>query len=450
MAQQKPPRKRAATSRKTGPSKPVARKRTPAAAKPPLAKRPTTRSAAKPTTRSAAKPDAQAPAKRTRTRTRTAKPSTEGFVLPAGAQRASSVSPRKIEWLIENRIPAGKISLVAGRPGEGKSLFSTWLAAQVSQKHDVIYSNLEDDRADMSRPRLEAAGADLDRVHFWTPNIETQAGLAELLEFVQEFKVKLITVDPIAAHVRASIWNDQQIRRVLTPLWQTVLEPTGCAAQLTAHTTKKIAKSAHALEAIGGSGGGLVGAARAVFVFGTNPDHPEERVLAIAKGNLMGKGATAFEIDEMEVELGHGVTTTAPFLVLTDPDVEIDARKVLSFNGDATTDDPVKTAVATEWLTSYLMFGPRPCREIREDGAAHGFTWTTLRRAAQVKIGVESSKADSGPGKKWALPDGHPAITVANIAKPMFDAQQIDVTPGDLTVEDVLRMIDAGKNGGGS
>jgi hypothetical protein len=404
--------------------------------------------AAKPATaakRSPAKPATNA--KRTAAK-RTPKP--KGFVAPASAVRASSVTPKKIDWLGETGIPQGMISLVAGRPGQGKSMFSAWLAAEVSQNAHVIFSNLEDLQAEVSRPRLEAAGAKLDRVHFWTPQIESDAGLAELRSYIEQFKVKLLTLDPIAAHVKASIWNDQAIRQVLSPLKEQVLEPTGCACLILAHTTKKIAKSAHPLEAIGGSGGGLVGASRAVFVFGPNPSSPEERILASAKPNLRGHSSVAFEIDENDITVGK-LTFPAPRLVLTDPDAGVGAGRVLSYNAeDEGEPDPVKTAVATEWLTSYLMFGARPAVEIREDGIRAGFTWTTLRRAGQEKIGVLRLANPNGTGQVWQLPQGHPALMVANIAQPMFDAQQIEVVPGQLTVEDVLRMIDEGQrqNGG--
>lgn len=380
-----------------------------------------------------------------KTTARAAKPA---FVSPVGATRASTVTPKKIGWLLDG-IPAGMITTIAGRPGQGKSMFTAWLAAEVSNKHGhVIFSNLEDLQAEVSRPRLEAAGAKLDRVHFWTPNIESTEGLEQLLAYIQQFNVKLITLDPIAAHVKASIWNDQSIRQVLKPFQKEVLEPTGCAAVILAHTTKKIAKNAHPLEAIGGSGGGLVGASRAVFVFGPNPASPEERILASAKSNLGGATSIAFEMDEDEIHVGK-LTFSAPRLVLTDPDAGVSAGRVLSWNPDADENeaDPIKTAVATEWLTSYLMFGARPAIDIKEDGVRQGFTWTTLRRAGQEKLSVLRLPNPDGKGQIWQLPDGHPAIVIASIAQPILDQHNVEIIPGELTVEDVLRMIDDANNG---
>jgi hypothetical protein len=403
----------------------------------------------KPTSRTRAT-TSRAASKRTAT-TRKQTPAKKGFVMPAGAKRASSVTPRQIDWIgLDGAIPAGMITTLAGRPGQGKSMFSAWLAAQVSKTSDVIFSNLEDAQAEVSRPRLEAAGANLDRVHFWTPDIESESGLEELQAFIAQFKVKLITLDPIAAHIRASIRDDQAIRQVLSPLKEKVLEPTGCAAVILAHTTKKIAKNAHPLEAIGGSGGGLVGASRAVFVFGPNPHAPEERIFASAKSNLAKQVSVSFDLDEEEIKIGK-VVLQAPRLALIDLEAGVTADEVLAYTPqDEDAKDPVKTAVATEWLTSYLMFGPQPAVEIKTAGQAAGFTWTTLRRAGQEKIGVSRYSNPDGPGQLWALPDGHPAITVANIAQPIFDKEKMEFTPGQLTVEDVLRLIDDAQNGGGN
>ncbi len=115
---------------------------------------------------------------------------------PEDALRASHVKEREIEWLLEGRIPRGMITLVAGRPGQGKSLFSAWLAARVSQRDGgVIFSNDEDLKAETSRPRLRLAGADLNRVHFWKPTLVSADGIAQLDRFVRAMKIRLLVVD---------------------------------------------------------------------------------------------------------------------------------------------------------------------------------------------------------------------------------------------------------------
>ena len=111
------------------------------------------------------------------------------FVAPADAELASHVVERDIDWLVEGRIPSGMVTLIAGRPGGGKSLVTAWLAAQVSKAGGpVIFSNLEDLRAQTSKPRLRIAGANLDLIHFWTPKLTTPEGIALLEAFVVAMK----------------------------------------------------------------------------------------------------------------------------------------------------------------------------------------------------------------------------------------------------------------------
>ena len=91
--------------------------------------------------------------------------------------RVSSVEKQPIKWLWPSRAALGKVTMIAGHPGLGKSQLTTFLAAQVTNgwrwpasegrapKGSVLMLSAEDDVADTIRPRLEAAGADVDRVH---------------------------------------------------------------------------------------------------------------------------------------------------------------------------------------------------------------------------------------------------------------------------------------------
>lgn len=111
--------------------------------------------------------------------------------------RAADVQAAPVAWLWQERIPSGMLSLVVGRPGQGKSLFGAYLAAEVSREGGVLFSNLEDARRQVLRPRLEAVGARLDRVHFWTPNLPRDSD--ELGERIIAQRAQLVVLDPIAA-----------------------------------------------------------------------------------------------------------------------------------------------------------------------------------------------------------------------------------------------------------
>ena len=133
--------------------------------------------------------------------------------------------PRPVEWLWWPYIPFGKITAVAGQMGQAKSLFTVRLASAATTGHGVnttpggvIMLSAEDDAEDTIRPRLEAAGADLDRV--W---IEPGADLdpKRLAAICAELDgTVLVTIDPVTAYFPGTVnsWKAQDVRRTLEPI----------------------------------------------------------------------------------------------------------------------------------------------------------------------------------------------------------------------------------------
>jgi len=315
--------------------------------------------------------------------------------------RASGWEPAPDRWLWRERIPEGVIVLLAGRPEVAKSLLTFLIAADVSQFGDVIISNREERIRQSIRPRLEAAGADLNRVHLWTPELLPK-GQSDILGKIRKWDARLFMLDPAAAHLSVSIYNDQDVRRALTPLTK-IAEGTGCSFVLPAHMIKAVSARAHPLAAVGGSGGGLVGAARVVYLMGPNPQDADERILACAKSSVHGERprSLAFEIDRVEVE-GAG---EQPKLVLVgESDVDAQALVAGSAVGGAAR-PPEKRARAEEFLANYLRYGPRPQAEVREDATQHGIRPKTLRDAFEALGGVSKKRGFGKSGYwEWALP----------------------------------------------
>jgi putative DNA primase/helicase len=308
--------------------------------------------------------------------------------------RAADIEAAPVAWLWEERIPRGMLSLVVGRPGQGKSLFGAYLAAEVSQRAGVLFSNVEDARRQVLRPRLEAAGARLDRVHFYTPILPRDT--EELAERVVAERVQLVVLDPIAAHLAVSIFNDQDVRSALSPLTQ-VAEETGAAIVMVGHIIKANWQGVHPLALVGGSGGGLAGAARMIYLLGSHPEDEDERVLACIKSNLReAPPSLAFEVD---TELISGVGEHGRLLLMGEVDVA--ARQVVQTERGAKK-PPAKRSAAAEFLVNYLRFGPRPAGEVYEDAKQYGVSNATLRRAAS-ELGVVKSKP-GGPDVTWRLP----------------------------------------------
>ncbi len=118
----------------------------------------------------------------------------------------SEVPSQPVQWLWEGRVPTGKVTLLDGDPGAGKSLVALDLAARVSRgaampmarvrpagPANVVLFNDDDSLADTVRPRLEAAGADLSKIHCVDGEI-TSADLAEI-------RPALVIIDPLAIYL---------------------------------------------------------------------------------------------------------------------------------------------------------------------------------------------------------------------------------------------------------
>ncbi len=214
----------------------------------------------------------------------------------------ADVVAEEVRWLWPGRIPAGKLVTLDGDPGLGKSVLSLSIAAIVSRwgcwpdgtrgdhAGDVLIMSGEDGVADTIRPRLEAAGADLARVHVidhvldqcGEPKPVTLAVTDEIERHITETSARLLIIDVLMAYMPGDAYKDQDVRRVLTPLAK-VAERTGCTMLLLRHLRKS--KSGEPVY-LGGGSIGIVGAARAGYVVIRDPDRDDVRVFASVKSNL--------------------------------------------------------------------------------------------------------------------------------------------------------------------
>lgn len=160
---------------------------------------------------------------------------------------ASQVKARPVEWLIPGRIPLGGVSLLAGDPKLGKSTLSCSYAAALSRDgHVTLFASAEDSFTRVIKPRLVAAGADLDRCAKFevvdadgARNLDLPDDVGALAEQVAATGAALIVVDPLNAHLAGAIdsWKDHGIRRALAPLAR-LADEQGCAVLVVAHLNK--------------------------------------------------------------------------------------------------------------------------------------------------------------------------------------------------------------------
>jgi RecA-family ATPase len=215
------------------------------------------------------------------------------------AEPLSSLSaPSQIHGLWEPYVARGKVALLDGDPGVGKSLLTLDLAARLSRglapptgaasgrPHVTLILSAEDDIAAM-RPRAEAAGADLN----WIITVTGPGGaplvlpdrLADLEAFVCSTEADLVVIDPVMAFLApgAAANVDQCVRRALNPL-AVMAARHGCAILLVRH----LCKSDSGKAVLRGQGSiGFVAAARTAMLAARHPADPSLHVLAVSKSN---------------------------------------------------------------------------------------------------------------------------------------------------------------------
>jgi archaellum biogenesis ATPase FlaH len=221
----------------------------------------------------------------------------------------SEVETHQIEWLWQGRIPLGKITILDGDPGMGKSLIAMNIAACVSTgqpmpdgtpgiQGGVILIAPEDSAADTIKPRLEAAGSDpkqvlllntiecfdVKRMGIYEYPFSLSRDLQDLEKTIKRRKAKLVVLDPLMAVLGhdASASSDQDVREVLIPLAQ-LAERTECAILIIRHLNK--GNSSNPLYR--GSGSiGIIGTARMGLIVVRDPDDDQRCILATTKNNL--------------------------------------------------------------------------------------------------------------------------------------------------------------------
>lgn len=332
--------------------------------------------------------------------------------------RMADVEARTIPWLWENRIAAGRMTLLVGRPGLGKSFMTCDMAARVSNGWDwpdgapcrqgsVLLVSAEDDPADTIRPRLDAAEADCSRVHVLRGvmarddrgnQVERVFTLADLdalegaLESIGD--CRLCIIDPIGSYLggRANSDRDNEVRGILAPV-AALAERFETAMLVVAHNRK--AEAAYADDTAMGSRA-FTGLARNVLHLMPDREDKRRRLLLSGKSNL-GPPAPglAFEIDGQPASLRWELGT-----------LDMNADEGMRASGGSEEQAPARS-MAEEWLSELLQQGPMRSDEVKAQAVAAGMAWRTVRRA-QESLGITPRKAGFDGGWVWTLPGWTP------------------------------------------
>jgi hypothetical protein len=223
--------------------------------------------------------------------------------------RMSDVELTPVEWLWKPYLPFGKLSVLQGNPGEGKTYFAMHLAAACTNgkllpnmermaPFNVIYQTAEDGLGDTVKPRLIEAGADLDRV-LVIDDSEVQLTLSDerIEKAIIENNARLVIIDPIQAYLGADVDMNRanEVRPIFMRLGQ-VAQRTGCAILLIGHLNK--AAGMQSLQRGLGSID-IAAAVRSVMFIGKLKHDPTMRILTHEKSSLAPPGASlAFSLGD--------------------------------------------------------------------------------------------------------------------------------------------------------
>ena len=385
-------------------------------------------------------------------------------------QRASDVALEKIEWIWPGRIAVGKLTLIGGSPGLGKSQITTFLAATVSTGGDwpcaegrapvgsTILLSAEDGLQDTIVPRLQAAKANLMRV-FVVASVAGKNGSARrmfnlkddlsLLESkISELEtVRLVIIDPISAYMGGADGNGNvETRDILEPLSELAGRLRTAVVAVTHLNKGGGAAKQSALHRFVGSIA-FAAAARTAFMVVKDADDEENRFFLHVKSNL-GPRCPGLSFHSQQMDLEDGVT--APKIVWGTEHVSQSADDALAAAEGGSHEHSAKNA-AIEFLRVVLANGPVSVAEVQRQAVEAGllqkgklFGQSKPFRSARQALGIEPKRIGGGwilelPNKNTVLSDHSDALEPGTNASATDAAIALPATSSALDPDPTLR-----------
>jgi valyl-tRNA synthetase len=348
---------------------------------------------------------------------------------------AADFPAEQIKWLWPGRIPIGKVTLLVGDPGQGKSLLSLDIASRITRgtpwpdeestlsstfrlppsalsvppsSGSVLILSAEDQITDTIRPRLDAAGADPTKIFFLTLN-DLRHDLPRLRSTLNRIPdCRLVIIDPVNAFVGPSDSHFYSVvRRVFQPLAKLAAEKSLAVLGLS-HLRKS---EGAAIQRSAGSMG-FVSAARSVWTVCDDPAQPGLHLLLPLKNNFSADSTgLAYKIESKSLpptslphQWGEGNAPSTPVIQWQTDIVTTTAVEALAPPPKPRGPEPAELKLATEWLRDQLANGPKDSFVILASGTADGFNDRTLRRAL-VSLGGRTHKTSFYHGWEWSLPE---------------------------------------------
>ncbi len=351
---------------------------------------------------------------------RTGKP--EKRNLSIITQKASEVEIKPVDWLWYQRISLGKLCLITGNPGIGKSQITANIAAAITtgsefpdgstcRKGTVIFISAEDEAADTIVPRLTASGANLNLVHIINYvlsenckykdklHFSLAAHLPELEDLIVSLRdVVAIIIDPITAYLgRIDANSNSDVRSILSPLAK-IAAKHNLAIICISHNNKNV--SQQAMHRVLGSVGFIAACRSAYLVVKDNEEDNKRLFLPLKNNNGNDKTGLAFRIVQTIV---NDKIETSRVNWLNEVVLKT-ADEIMS--SPLTNEDKSALEEAEEFLRTLLDSSALPATKIFKLAKEEEISKSTLRRAKK-KIGIVVSRQGFSRGSKsmWCLPN---------------------------------------------
>ena len=353
----------------------------------------------------------------------------------------TDLTPEPYRWLWQYWLAMGKLHILAGAPGQGKTTIALAMAATITiggrwpdgsrcAPGNVLIWSGEDDPADTLVPRLMAAGADRARCYFIegarrdgeVVPFDPARDLGQLLEAIEKIGgISLLVIDPVVSAVTGDSHKNTEVRRALQPLVDLAAK-CDCAVLGITHFAKGGQGTDPAQRVVGSVA--FTAVARVVMVAAKvkgDEEGRDARILARSKSNVgPDDGGFQYHLEQSEpipgihashIAWGKAVQGTAREL-LTDPDEPQQEQS------DASAKD-----AAIDFLVEILKDGSAPSKYVETEARAAGVSWATVRRAADT-IGVTKRKMNDA----WYWFRPKLLNQVAQDAQPLNDEQveQVD------------------------
>ena len=328
---------------------------------------------------------------------------------------AADIEPEHVEWLVDQSFPLGMLAVIGGQPGLGKSQISINLAAGVttgkglpgnggfSNIGSVIILANEDDAARTIRPRLDAAGADISKVHIVegvaregaeVDMFQLDSDIADLRDRALEIgDVRLIIIDPPSAYLGTKVdsYKDSDVRRVLMPLGNLAQE-TGAMILLIVHLNKRTDGGAQQRF----SGSTAWTAAPRVGFMVAEDTFTKKRLMLPVKNNI-GDDRLGYEYHIAEKLVKYSGQTFKSSYIVWDQTTNKSVSDLL------TPPKPSKLSVvddAKSFLEEELANGPVTVDQLQKLAKAAGLSWPSVNRAKK-DLPINSTKV--GNCWEWTL-----------------------------------------------